>query len=346
MICICHSSQSLTRPITPDAFRQPASGERLGLPSCSRQRSPSRHFLCLSSMHGPSSKRLAGLGESTLSWGQRWWWLLAFAGNFWFCWFLAGFSLNFKLGCHEPLSFKLLGSSTRFGWPEQIHCHKKKNTASSGTSCLLSVVRRGSSFPLMLILKLQTCTDYAVLPISFAISFPGLKHCFLHGCSIRRARAASAPRRSLSRLHESQEKLSKSHCYQSSICVLGSIWRKYVLLPPSCFHLNPSLTSQWNFPAGKSNSISPQGSWGDNCLATSKFYYTERYSFCFPSDWFSSSALYQSMHLLLYFLLVSYATWCWVWRCENREAQLSAAVTWRDTDKAKPHGTKTWKCMC
>lgn len=48
--------------------------------------------------------------------------------------------------------------------------------------------------------------------------------------------------------------------------------------PPSHFHLNPSLTLQWNFPAGKSNFIFPQGSSGDNCLATSKFYYTKRYS--------------------------------------------------------------------
>lgn len=48
--------------------------------------------------------------------------------------------------------------------------------------------------------------------------------------------------------------------------------------PENCFHLNPSLPSQWNFPAGESNFVFPWGSSGDNCLAASKFYYTKRYS--------------------------------------------------------------------
>lgn len=80
-----------------------------------------------------------------------------------------------------------------------------------------------------------------------------------------------------------------SHCYQSTICILGSIWRKYVLLPSSSFHLNPSLTSQRNLLAENSNFISPQGSLGDSCLATSKFYYSKRYSlFVFHQTDFSA----------------------------------------------------------
>lgn len=76
----------------------------------------------------------------------------------------------------------------------------------SFSSCLLSVICRGFSFPLMVILKLQTCTDYAILPIPFAIPFPRPKHHFLHGCTIQQAKAAWAPWRSFSRLQEIQEK--------------------------------------------------------------------------------------------------------------------------------------------
>lgn len=64
---------------------EPAIRGRLWLPSCSHLALPSWHVKCLLSVHGSSSKHVTALGEPTLSWRQRWWCLLAFAGNsvFW-----------------------------------------------------------------------------------------------------------------------------------------------------------------------------------------------------------------------------------------------------------------------